>query len=295
MGFKRYMHVERFGKTAVEGIEIGTCYIFPKLDGTNASIWKEGSVMAGSRNKQLSIIQDNAGFCSWVNNFKGCSIFKDKLTWRLYGEWLVPHTLKTYREDAWRKFYVFDVFDDSTGEYIKYDEYLPIIEKHGFDFIQPISIIKNPTYENLLHELENNKFLIRDGSGIGEGIVVKNYGYQNKFGKTIWAKIVHDTFRKTCLDKKGSYVKILNKMVEEEFCDMYVTKHLIEKVYAKIVNVNGGWSSKDIPRLLQTVFYDLVTEEVWDFVKKKKLPTINFKTLNTLTVIKIKEIKPELF
>jgi len=56
-----------------------------------------------------------------------------------------------------------------------------------------------------------------------------------------------------------------------------------------------GWSSKYIPRLLGIVFYDLVNEELWNIIKKKKNPTINFKTLNILTVLKIKEIKPELF
>jgi len=75
----------------------------------------------------------------------------------------------------------------------------------------------------------------------------------------------------------------------------YVTKHLVDKVYAKIVNEMDGWSSKYIPRLLGIVFYDLVNEELWNIIKKKKNPTINFKTLNILTVLKIKEIKPELF
>ena len=39
MEFKKYQHVERFGNIEVEGIELGKCYIFPKIDGTNASIW----------------------------------------------------------------------------------------------------------------------------------------------------------------------------------------------------------------------------------------------------------------
>lgn len=37
--FKRYPHLEKFGNQAVENIEFGSCYIFPKLDGTNASVW----------------------------------------------------------------------------------------------------------------------------------------------------------------------------------------------------------------------------------------------------------------
>ena len=30
-------------------------------------------------------------------------------THRLFGEWLIPHRLRTYRDDAWKRFYVFDV------------------------------------------------------------------------------------------------------------------------------------------------------------------------------------------
>ena len=56
-----------------------------------------------------------------------------------------------------------------------------------------------------------------------------------------------------------------------------------------------GWSSKYIPRLLQETFYDLIKEESWDFVKEFKFPTINFKTLQTLCILRIKEIRPELF
>ena len=43
MMFKKYTHIVRFGHDEVEGIEDGTCYVFPKLDGANASIWFERS------------------------------------------------------------------------------------------------------------------------------------------------------------------------------------------------------------------------------------------------------------
>ena len=51
--FKKYLEVERLGKEEVEGILFGECALFPKLDGTNASIWMEanGDIKAGSRSK----------------------------------------------------------------------------------------------------------------------------------------------------------------------------------------------------------------------------------------------------
>jgi hypothetical protein len=71
MEFKKYMHLERFGTSEVEGIEIGTTYVFPKLDGTNASVWfEDGKIKAGSRNRELSFDNDNAGFYKWSQQSK---------------------------------------------------------------------------------------------------------------------------------------------------------------------------------------------------------------------------------
>ena len=60
----------------------------------------------------------------------------------LFGEWLVPHTLKTYRDDAWRKFYVFDVVRDN-DTYVPYEEYSEWLKSCDIDFIPPISFFSN--------------------------------------------------------------------------------------------------------------------------------------------------------
>jgi len=295
-GFRQYMHVERFGNDEVQGIELGGCYVFPKLDGTNASVWFRDGIQAGSRKRHLSVDEDNAGFCAWAQGDNGLFGFlSDMPHLRLYGEWLVPHSLKTYREDAWRKFYGFDVFDDDEDKYLPYEEYLPLLENYGIECIPPLCMMKNATYENLLVELGNNGFLIKDGQGSGEGIVIKNYGYKNRFGRTTWAKIVTNQFKEKHTKEMGAMVKNMKEMTEQTICDEFVTPHLIDKTYAKIVNEMEGWNSKYIPRLLQTVYYDLVNEETWNFVKKLKSPTVNFKTLNGLSVLKIKELRPEIF
>jgi len=67
MKFQKYIHLEKFKTTEVENIEIGKCYIFPKIDGTNASVWIDNDcIQTGSRNRCLSIEKDNAGFCAWA-------------------------------------------------------------------------------------------------------------------------------------------------------------------------------------------------------------------------------------
>jgi hypothetical protein len=296
--FKKYMHLERFGNDEVQGIELGLCHIFPKIDGTNASLWSGigGLLCGGSRTRKLSIEEDNAGFLAAMEKNENIRMFfLEHSELRLYGEWLVPHSLKTYSDEAWRKFYVFDVYSDLTDKYLPYEEYRPMMEDFGIDYIPAMSIIRNSTYDQLMVEIQNNKFLIRDGAGIGEGIVIKNYGYENRFGRLCFAKIVTNLFKEKNQKAFGPTEKNLSKLIEQEIVDKFVDIHFVGKVYAKIVNEMGGWNSKQIPRLLNTVYHDLVSEEIWDIVKKMKNPTINFRTLNQLVILKIKELRPELF
>lgn len=295
--FVKYMHVERYGTEEVQGIDIGDCYIFPKLDGTNASTWfEDGNVSSGSRNRKLSIESDNAGFCAYVATKPNIQEFHRVFPHlRLNGEWLVPHSLKTYRDEAWQDFYVFDVYDHSEDKYVTYDVYKGILDLYNINYIAPLCIIKNPSYESLLKEAENNRYLIKDGEGIGEGIVIKNYEFKNRFGRVCWAKIITNQFKEKHYKEMGAPVKEEKKMVEQDIVDEFVTLHLVDKTYDKIRVEIGEWASKYIPRLLQTVYYDLITEELWEAIKKHRNPSINFKTLNTLCITKIKQLKPEIF
>lgn len=300
MTFKKYQHLERFGTTEVENIESGNCYIFPKIDGTNGSIWKgeDGHPHFGSRNRELSLDNDNAGFMEWgVKQENLLNFFDAYPELRLFGEWLVPHALKTYREDAWRRFYVFDVvqgISEDEYRYLPYDEYSKILDEFAIDYILPICTIKNSSYEQLIRQLDKNVFLIEDGKGVGEGIVIKNYDYKNKYGRTTWAKIVTSEFKEKHAKAHGNTEMKGKKMVEEEIAEEFVTRALCEKVYAKIDN-DTGFRSKDIPRLLNTVYYDLINEESWNYIKKHKNPTINYSTLNHFVTNKVKQIMTNIF
>lgn len=299
MNFRKYQHIERFGTDSVRGIENGTCYVFPKIDGTNASIWLEdGEVKCGSRRRELTIDDDNAGFCAeMINDAKVKEYLKKHPTHRLFGEWLVPHTIRTYREEAWRKFYVFDVCVDNGEDgltYISYEEYKPLLEEFELNYINPIKIIKNGSYENFIKELESNTFLIKDGAGEGEGIVIKNYEFINKYGKQIWAKIVSSEFKERHYKKMGA-PEFVVEAIEDKIVNEFVTIAFIEKEFAKIVHTNGGWETKNIPELLNRTYKELIDEEMWHILKKLKNPTIDFKRLYFLVTQKIKRTKPELF
>ena len=277
--FIKYQHVERYGNTEVAGIEMGECYVFPKLDGTNGSVWAEGGVVcAGSRNRVLAIDDDNAGFFAAISNDLRISTYLIEFPHHtLYGEWLVPHSLKTYREDAWRKFYIFDVYDRAAEKWLRYDEYRTQMERHGLDYLGPLAIIKNGSADMFVTMLEKNVHLIQDGMGAGEGIVLKNYDYLNRFGNQIWAKIVTNEFKEKHHKEMGAPIV---------GCD---------KVQAKIALERDGWTSKYIPQLLSTVFYDLVREDMWEIIKEHKNPRIDFRALHMFTVGRIKQLRSDLF
>lgn len=297
--FIKYQHVERFGNEEVLNIELGLCYIFPKIDGTNASVWVEnGEIKAGSRTRELSLDKDNAGFLEAISKDDRIKAYlTEHPEHRLYGEWLVPHSLKTYRADTWKKFYIFDVciIDGEDVEYLTYETYKPFLEAHNLDYIPCIAKIKQGSYEQFVNWLEKNNYLIEDGKGNGEGIVIKNYDFYNKYKRQTWAKIVTSEFKEKHAKEMGATEVNGAKMIEEEIVSKYVTPTLVDKTFAKIKTEKDGWTSKYIPELLNRVYYDLITEESWNIVKDFKKPTINFKTLTAFTTNKIKEVKPELF
>ena len=336
MSFRRYDHVERLWHEKMEGITIGEVYVFPKLDGTNASVWFENVpgigwfVQSGSRHRTLTALADNAGFFKWVNEpdtserfFEICRSGGEN--WTIYGEWLVPHTLKTYRQDAWRRFFVFDVYDNEKQKYLSYEEYEPTIKEAGLDVIEPLCIFTNPSDEQLQREAEQNTYLILDGAGCGEGIVLKNYLWNT--GQGPWAKIVRNEFKEENKRAFGTTEKGGEFQVEAAIAEEFVTQFLVEKVRSKILcdlteedvvaglEPSGVWVTKTygqkfaeretrvqerhrgklIPRLLGTVFHDLVDEELWMALKKHKFPTVDFKKLRQHSIMQTKKFAADLF
>jgi hypothetical protein len=305
--FIKYPHLERFGTEEVQDIDLGECYVFPKIDGTNASIWLDGQKMCcGSRNRELSLDSDNAGFMAWaVNQEKILKFLREHPNLRLYGEWLVPHALKTYREDTWRNFYVFDVGNteslnpDGEGtadvKFIHYEVSKPLLEAAGIDYIPAICKVSNGTIDFFHESLDKNQYLIKDGEGCGEGIVVKNYYFKNKYGRTTWAKLIRNEFKELHARVNDTNEISTQKLIEEEIIKKYVTTALVEKELEKIKLEKDGWHSKCIPQLLNTVFYCLVHEESWNFVKEHNMPRIDFRLLQRHCFAHIKSLFPQLF
>lgn len=321
--FRKYDHLERRDHREVRGLEAGLCWIFPKIDGTNASIYFDpelDEIMACSRNRVLGPEkQDNHGFHAWVHAPDQAALrmfCRMHPQFVVYGEWLVPHSLKTYTDDSWRRFYVFDVFDREDESYLSYDEYAKFTELEWC--IPPLCTIVNPTKADLLKIMEGNTYLIKDGEGIGEGIVIKNYGWKNFFGRQPWAKLVRNAFKETNKSAFGTPRREATKQVEVEIVNQFVTEALVRKELAKILNavqsedrlqrimetefmelshaqILAERRKRVIPWILSQTYNCLIEEELWSALKKHRNPTIDFKLLQGLVTHKVKELLPEIF
>ncbi len=331
-GFRQYDHLERQGHRNTRGIEEGRVYVFPKIDGTNASVWSDGeTVFTGSRKRQLEVGADNAGFNTWVQSDDPTATALREMALNFpelifYGEWLVPHTLQTYTEDAWRRFYIFDVFERSADfrGYIKFESYKVMLNQACVDFIDPLAVYTNPTGAQLKAETENNDFLITEGQGIGEGVVVKNYEWRAAAPDgwdRVWGKFVRSEFKSSHRRTQGAPEKEGKTEVERTIADEFVTPTLVQKNLAKVlINVFNdllaaktedlesrpehpdfrtfmvnNYRGRIIPQLLGRVWADILDEEMRPIVKKFKSPTIDFKVLRAAVNRATKALSPELF
>lgn len=297
--FRKYMHIERLGREEVDGVLNGTCYVFPKIDGTNSVVWlgEDGEVHAGSRRQELSLNNDNRGFMNDIvkdENIKRYLV--DHPNHYIYGEWLVKHSIGYYKNDAWRKFYIFDVCEDD--KYLPYDEYMPVLAEYGIDNVVPLlAKFENPSEEDLTNLLKQNRFLIDDSEErFGEGIVIKNYDFVNKFGRTVFAKIVANEF----LSQKGENKKPTPKdaLIETVIVNDLLTFEVVEKEYQKLINEGFSPSEnrgKFIGMFLNRMWHEFLVEEIATIDKKYRHPVLDLGRLRKELEYAVKENKKELF
>ena len=145
--FKKYPKIHRLGNEDAEGIlDHCLCYIQEKIDGANTQLWVEdGKIMKGSRNLKLS--GGFNGFCEYVDNHEGInSLLKLRPEYRLYGEWLVKHSIQ-YKETAYKQFYLFDIEVD--GEFMPIENVYLIAGEFGIKTPELFATIDKPTIEQL--------------------------------------------------------------------------------------------------------------------------------------------------
>lgn len=304
MEFTKYQHIMKLGTEEVDGILSGTVYLFYKIDGTNSQVFlkNDGETLGfGSRNREVTPENDNAGFAAAFEDEAHRTEYQEMLQvlkahpdYIIYGEWLVPHTLKTYSADSWKKFYIFDVLDTATGKYLPYEEYMALFD--GFsdmNIIPLLAKLENPTADEIKEKLQDTgRFLCI--SGLGEGIVIKNYSYVNKFGRITWAKMLTEDFLSTKTDTREHNRQIKQgegeHSTEEKIINRYLTVEHISKEYHKICEKYGEaiMNPTHTSELLNTVFTEFWSDN-WEIIlKQMHMPTISFKALKSFCDARVK-------
>jgi hypothetical protein len=286
--FKQYPKIHRLGAEETDGILYGTCHIEEKIDGANTSIWvDQDGVHTGSRTREITGMEFR-GFNEYVNGHAGIQqLLKEHPTYRLYGEWLVPHTVQ-YKETVYKEWYMFDIIDESNtnNSWMNADDVIAIADKYQIKHPALFAVVEDPTVEQILEYVGKSEL-----GTVGEGVVIKNHAFVNKFGDMCYAKMVTEKFK-----EENSLVFGGNNKHSERYWEMYcVNKFVTLERVRKIVNklnptlTNGErLGMQHIPRILGMVYHDIITEDAWEIAKK--VPVLNFKILQRLVYAKTKKI-----
>lgn len=287
----RYQHIERLGHLEVDGLLNGVVYIQTKIDGANLTVCsdpKVGTIICSRRNVKAagdSVRDTFNGAYDYVFGHKGLvELSKEYI---LRGEWMKKHTIR-YPEETMHKLWIFDV-QRYNGSYLTPEEYIPLLEAHEILYILPIAKLSCPTPELLIPYTEGpDEF----GAEQKEGVVIKRYDFVNKFGRTKWAKLISKDFK-----EKNKLVMGSNRKddIELQFATNVISSHDVLKVIADIRNRDNGITIKKMAEVLGRCYNDIMTEELWNFVHKKKVKQFDFGKVRYYCEGRIREIALDYF
>lgn len=210
---KKYLDIERCKQKYAETFNVGEDIVIQeKIDGSNASIRydeESGTLKAFSRRLELNADNTLNGFWDYVQTLN-LDTFKEILGSRyiVFGEWMgAKHAIK-YPENVYGKFWMFDVWDAQTEQYLPYEETRSFYDKliacgnegNKFNFVPVFYIGKFESWEKI-SELVGRTEVGAEPSG--EGIVIK---------------------RQNCLDSKSSRLPFYVKIVSEQFSEVHKSK-----------------------------------------------------------------------
>jgi hypothetical protein len=200
---------------------------------------------------------------------------------------------------------VFDVAVDTLNveggmEYLHYDTYREELAKFNINYVPAFRVLKNPTVDSVMKCLDEcGNYLVENGKGLGEGIVLKNYGYINKYSRQQFGKVVTNEFKEKHHQVMGATITKSTVLIEQIMVDRFLTEAFIEKEYAKVKvelsNYDEEFSGKNIPMLLGKIWHEFLTEEMVGMIKFYKNPIVNYRTLYGFTMRKIKATLKEVF
>lgn len=258
--------------------------ITEKLDGANGRMWLEdGKIIFGSRN--VNNIGEDSPFGEYVK------YLKDKLNpndldqdYIYIGEFMKKHTL-SYPDDI-EPVIFYDILYKDNGTPIDYSVAMDEFDRLGLEYVEPSFVGRlKDVKDDLDGFLEKSSY--RDGKP--EGIVIKNYGRTNKYGRPLFAKKVNKDFKekhnasfKDDGGKKRS--KVFNQM--KYLSDKYITEARIRKMIFKLrdekdMEINRSMMNYLIPMVIE----DALDEEIVEIYNDTKIEIVDFSVLQQHKIV----------
>lgn len=259
---KKYMDIVRLGHKTTLGVlnEGDFITVTEKLDGANASFKVEnGIIKAFSRNTELNCENNLRGFYEWTQTLNPELLLNGVI---YFGEWLVKHKIQ-YPAEKMNQFYLFDIYNTYTCEYVSFSMVKDESKRLGLNLIPLFYEGKYQSFDHLMSFVGKTNL----GGEQGEGVVVKNVNYKDKYGKQIFVKLVTDEFREI---QKQKAPKDPNKpaTVEQQFVNECVTKARVEKLLYKLVDegvLEESFGIEDMGLILKNlgsrIYEDIIKEE----------------------------------
>lgn len=263
-----YPKIYAIHNESCEWILEGNVFVQSKIDWANLSIrLEDGQISIWSRTQ---IVYSNGTLHKKFNNVQNIipadngimKLLEDHPTYRLYGEFLVKHTI-SYPDDAYNKFYMFDILDGENRLDPVYVRELAL--KYWIDAPTNLSNGYNIfTLERLNEIMKDNKdFWVR-----WEWIVIKPYDFTNKRGNTRqYAKLVRPEFKE---ENSIVFGNVNKTSPEDEFASKYINAARVLKIINKIEqNEDRNIQIQDTPQVNWMCYHDAFEEEIRWFCKKK--------------------------
>ncbi|MER2006535.1 MAG: RNA ligase family protein [Psychrobacillus sp.] len=269
---KKYQDITRLGHKSTIGVlnEGDHIIIQEKLDGANASFRRDGDIVrAYSRNNELNEQNNLGGFYQWVQeNVKAEDLEKDGI---YFGEWLNPHKVK-YPEYQ-KQFFLYDIYDVELNRYISFSVVEKVAKKLN---INVVPVFYDGLYQGFDHLMsfvgKTELGGVLGDTPTGEGIVVKNVGYFDRFGNQKFVKLVTDKFAEVQKQKKPKDPKI-TLTAEQKFVDATITEARVEKFLHKFVDegiLDEQYGIEDMGVILKNmnprIQEDIIKEELDNFI-----------------------------
>lgn len=291
--YKKYDKILNKGFQLSDFVETGI-EVTEKLDGSNASFTYDADakkVRVFSRNQELTENNNLNGFYQYVQEF--VKDFNDLQIatlsdYTIFGEWLTKHTV-TYKDEAYNKFYAFDVFNKKSGYYVSHRLRLEVFST--LQLKTPEEFMTFEPAELLMLNKEDVLNAIKDSVGessltltpdTGEGVVIKSLGVRDPDNDPSY-KLVTDRFRETKGLKQqkptGLQVHLVDYAITEARMKKIIFKKLDEQVLTEedLTLQNFGKVMGSVAKEFQD---DIIEEEMDEIIKQirkrigKQLPNL---------------------